>query len=507
MTGKREPPAHGREAAPLAEGPELLDAVFESAAAGIAILAGPDLRVERANPAFRVLATRPEAEPAGLRLGEIWPNDPALLAAVGRAAESGEPWHSEEHSVFHAGTTRRFSVHVKRIDMSGGSRVLLALWETTALWEARRAAEEAAQSALRRASEIDAVVDALPEGFVLHGPRGEILRMNGAAERLLGAQPEERSLPGSARWGRRRVWNVQGRELAYEESPLARALRGETVRSAHLRFETPTGGSWVLAHAAPILAPGGSVWGAICTIADESDVHALEEAREDLVRMISHDLRTPLNAVMAQAHMLRRHPGDPAKVEERARAIDRSCARMNGMIQELLEATLLEAGQLRLVPRSVDLRAFAREVVERQRGALPVERVEFVDLGPVPAVSADPERIERVLVNLLSNALKYSPAEAPVTVEVGPAEGGGAVAVRDRGVGVAPEDLPHLFDRYFRARGARRPEGLGLGLYIARLLVQAHGGRVEVESRLGEGSRFRVVLPAERGLPGTAAAP
>jgi len=87
-------------------------------------------------------------------------------------------------------------------------------------------------------------------------------------------------------------------------------------------------------------------------------------------------------------------------------------------------------------------------------------------------------------------------------MEVSGVEGGVAIAVSDRGVGIAPEDLPHVFDRFFRARGARRPEGLGLGLYITRLLVEAHHGRVEVTSQLGQGSTFRVVLPAAT-LPAT----
>jgi len=501
-------PALGGAGASPAEATEMLDAVFESTAAGLAVLSGPDLRFERVNPAFRALTPRPEQDPTGLRFEEVWPgDDPAVLPALGRALESGEPWHSEEHTVSKAGAPRRFSLHVKRVEWRGRANLLVALWETTALWEAKRVAEEAAQNALRRASELDAMVDALPEGFVLHGPRGEILRMNATAERLLAPGPEERSLPAAARWGRRSVWNVQGRAIAFAESPVARALAGETVRSAHLKLETPSGTAWVLANAAPILAPGGSVWGAVCTLADESEVHALEEARDDLVRMISHDLRTPLNAVVAQAHVLRRNPLDPAKVEERARAIARSCDRMNAMIQDLLEATLLEAGQLRLSPRGVALVPFVRDVIERQRGALAIERVEVVERGPPPLVSADPDRIERVLVNLLSNALKYSPVEAAVTVEIGAAEGGGAVTVIDRGVGIAPEDLPHLFERFFRARGTRRPEGLGLGLYIARLLVQAHGGRVDVESRLGGGSAFRLVLPAERSPDGVGGLP
>jgi signal transduction histidine kinase len=106
-------------------------------------------------------------------------------------------------------------------------------------------------------------------------------------------------------------------------------------------------------------------------------------------------------------------------------------------------------------------------------------------------------------VNLLTNALKYSAPQSEVVLELAGTEGGVAISVVDRGIGIAPEDLPHVSDRFFRAKGARQPEGLGLGLYITRLLVQAHGGRLDAESVLGKGSTFRVLLPGAP-LPGRA---
>ncbi len=144
----------------------------------------------------------------------------------------------------------------------------------------------------------------------------------------------------------------------------------------------------------------------------------------------------------------------------------------------------------------VDLAAAIPELLDRLRGGLAVDRVRLAFAPALPRVLADPARLERVLVNLLSNALKYSPPESEVVLGAAPAPEGVAIAVTDRGVGIAPEDQAHIFDRFFRARGARRPEGLGLGLYIARLLVEAHGGTVSAESGLGQGSTFRVVLPA-----------
>lgn len=479
---------------------ELLAAAFDSNPAGLAILAGADLRFERVNASYRAITPQPEVDPVGRRFDEVWPGDDGFVAAFRRVLATREPMHDEDCSVCGAGSRRRFSMHASRVETGGRAALLLVVWETTSLWEARFAAEQAAWAAQRHASELDAMVSALPDGFALYGPRGEVLRANAVAERLLGLSPADRALPAAARWGRAQVATADGKVLAYEESPLARALAGEAVHSAHLRVEVGGVSTWILESAAPIRSPGGTVWGAVTTVTDESAVHALEEERDDLVRMISHDLRTPLNSVLAQAHMLRLAPADPAKVYDRARSITRNCERMAAMIQDLLDATLLEAGELRVTPRAVDLGAFVAEVIERQRGGLAVDRVSAVTRGEVPRVAADPERLERILVNLVSNALKYSPPQGPVTIEVGPAEGGATLAVTDRGVGIAPEDLPHVFERFFRARGARQPEGLGLGLYISRLLVHAHGGRIEVESRLGQGSTFRVFLPSHGAL-------
>ncbi len=492
--------------APDASAAKLLAGILESAAAGIAVLSGRELRFELVNPAYRALTARPDLDPVGREYEEVWPSDgPIALPALRRVGDTGEPCHTEDYAFADRGVLRRFSFHVKGIPWRGGTGLLIVLWETTALWDARCEAEEAAQRAIRRASELEAIVEALPEGLVLLGRRGEIVRMNAPAERFLALAPGEKDLPLAARAGRYRVWSSTGRPLALDEMPAARALLGETVRSAHLRVEGPGGTAWVLVSAAPIRAPGGTVWGAVATFSDVSELHHLEAARDDLVRMVSHDLRTPLNAILAQAHLLRAK-GEGGRVEERSLSITRSCQRMRSMIQDLLEATLLEAGQLRMSPTELELTAFAQELLERNRGALAVERVRLVPGAPVPA-RADPERLERIFVNLLSNALKYSPPQGEVTVRIERAPGGASLSVSDHGVGIAPEDMPHMFERFFRSRRTRQPEGLGLGLYITRLLVFAHGGRIDVESQLGCGSTFRVFLPGGAPLPGPPPAP
>lgn len=144
----------------------------------------------------------------------------------------------------------------------------------------------------------------------------------------------------------------------------------------------------------------------------------------------------------------------------------------------------------------VDLGLFVTDLLGRAREAMDVARIKVDTPEGLPQVSSDPARLERILMNLISNALKYSPAETAVLLRAEQTASEVTVSIVDRGVGIASEDLPHIFERFYRPRAGRRAEGLGLGLYITKMLVEAHGGRIWVESELGRGSTFCFTLPA-----------
>jgi signal transduction histidine kinase len=211
--------------------------------------------------------------------------------------------------------------------------------------------------------------------------------------------------------------------------------------------------------------------------------------------MLSHDLRTPLMVLMNQAFLLKRSAATPEALRS-AEFVSTSARRIAAMIDDLADAMHLEEGHLSLTKRAVDFAEFARELKDRLGDALPVERV-HVDPAPgLPPVEADPDRLERIIVNLLANALKYAPGPSPVHLRASPRGGEVLISVRDEGPGIAPEDLPHIFERFYRSDSVRGVDGLGLGLYICRKLVDAHGGRIWVESSRGGGSEFHVALPA-----------
>jgi signal transduction histidine kinase len=183
-----------------------------------------------------------------------------------------------------------------------------------------------------------------------------------------------------------------------------------------------------------------------------------------------------------------------------AERTERNIWRMKSMLEELAEATSLESRGVALDREACDLRDLVAGVVDRMDDARARRITVETDRASPCVVFADASRIERVVENLFSNALKYSADDASVRARVARKGNDVELEVIDRGIGIAPENAKMLFDRYYRTRdGKARASGLGLGLYIARLIVEAHGGRIEVSSELGKGSTFRLILPSRVG--------
>jgi two-component system, OmpR family, phosphate regulon sensor histidine kinase PhoR len=228
---------------------------------------------------------------------------------------------------------------------------------------------------------------------------------------------------------------------------------------------------------------------------DITERKAHEQFQEQYVGLISHDLRTPLSTIAVSAStlklLLERHA-----FSQGAKPVDmilRSTRRMAEMIDDLLETTRLESGQLQLHMSRLDLAELAAAVI----GSLRVEAsrpIYLASTGPAP-VLADAGRLERVLENLIGNAIRYSQPGTPVSVRIETKDHETVVTVADRGVGIPAGELPNLFQRFYRGTGTRSPNGLGLGLYTSRLIVDSHGGRIWADSEVGTGSTFGFALP------------
>ncbi|MCL5961231.1 MAG: ATP-binding protein [Chloroflexi bacterium] len=284
-----------------------------------------------------------------------------------------------------------------------------------------------------------------------------------------------------------------------KEWPLARSIAsGEVVIGEEIEFRRGDGSTCTVStSSAPIRDGEGRIVAGVAVFTDVTERIEADRTREEYVRLIGHDLRNPLAGLIGHAQLLQRFLLQKGLERESASAetIFNNANRLNAMIQDLVESSRLESGQLELNRDVTDILPLVSEIAARTGAVQDQARIKVLGSEWVPPVLVDLERIERVLVNLITNALKYSSPDSPVVIRVRRVEGEAVVSVSDQGFGIPAEDLPHLFQRFYRAKTGKKAEGLGLGLYICRLIVEEHRGRIWVESEPGKGSTFYFSLP------------
>ena len=230
-----------------------------------------------------------------------------------------------------------------------------------------------------------------------------------------------------------------------------------------------------------------------------ADLARARDQRRQMTADIAHDLRTPLSVILGHAEALRDGVIAPSHAE--LDLIHDEATRLNRLVDDLRTLSLAEAGELTMTRRKVNPRTLLDRAAAAQAPRAQQQKVSLhTDIAPnVPEVEVDPDRMTQVLGNLLDNALRYTPAGGSITLSavVNPAARGVRLSVRDTGPGIAPDDLPHVFDRFYRADKSRQRDrgGSGLGLAIAKSIVESHGGRIGVESTPGESTTFIAELP------------
>ncbi len=246
----------------------------------------------------------------------------------------------------------------------------------------------------------------------------------------------------------------------------------------------------------------------VILIEDLTELRRLERVRRDFIANISHELRTPLASVRLLAETLEEAiDTDPEKAQTFVERIEKEVGHLSGLVSELLELSRIESGQMPMLIEPVEAELLVREVMARMIPQAQRYRVTLrseIQDGKT-RVAADSKQIVRVLVNLVHNAIKFTPSEGVVVVGTKLQAGGRTQIffVRDTGVGIPAEDLPRIFERFFKVNRSRSKMhatgpgggGSGLGLAIARHVVEAHGGRISVESVVGQGSTFTFTLP------------
>jgi PAS domain S-box-containing protein len=363
-----------------------------------------------------------------------------------------------------------------------------------------RAEAEAARDWLQQ------VVDALPEGIAVCDERGVIHTSNAVTQYVMGAVPPAVEVSGYASLG---ICHLDGTPCPPAEVPLARSVqRGDTVHGEQLLITHAGDGRQtpVLVNSAPLRSRGGTIVGAVMVFQDITAIKDLEQQKDAFLAATSHDLRNPLTAIKARVQMLERRAArlgtsEGDAIAEGLRSIDNTSNRISGMINELLDVARLRMGRpLDLDRQPMDLNALAFEVADGLRSAADRHNIIVESAAPRVVGDWDRPRLERVLANLVSNAIKYSPHGGDVSITIdAERENGSAWAilrVSDEGIGIPEQDLPRVFESYYRASNvAGRIEGAGVGLAAVRQVIEEHGGSVEVASREHVGSTFTVRLP------------
>lgn len=268
-----------------------------------------------------------------------------------------------------------------------------------------------------------------------------------------------------------------------------------------VRVELALDDSQIELHAVATKNEAGEVTGALVLFHDITELKKIDQIRRDFVANVSHELRTPLSILRGYIETLLDSPETSCEELSRIlKVMERHSKRLDLLVEDLLTLAQLESADPNLQFRNVDLSRFFGEVVHDWEKKLAIKQLNLiVDLPPdLPAIHADRARLQEALYNLLDNAVKYSREHGQIRLNARRRDGQIELSVSDNGIGIGREDLPRIFERFYRADKARSPDkvrGTGLGLAIVKHIAQLHGGRVEAESEMGRGTTIRIMLP------------
>lgn len=325
---------------------------------------------------------------------------------------------------------------------------------------------------------------------------GPIASGNRRAKDLLGPEVEgalPRILP--------LLQDAKGVPFSQEANPLSRALGGERIVMLEAQVCSPEGEPVpVMIHGEPIGREGEPSMGAVIALENISTFKALERMREQWTSLVTHDLRQPITSILGFSSLLMQQRDIPESAKGKLVHIRSAAKRLARISSDLLDASKMDAKELALEKSWVDVASLVRGLVEEMSREGSGQAIVPVLTDGIPLVEIDPIRLEQVLENLLSNARKYGRGEAPIYLRAEPGQGELLLHVENEGDGLDPEEVSRIFTRFFRGNRATKSDkpGMGLGLYISKALIEAHGGRLWVTSIKGKSVVFSISLPVTR---------
>jgi signal transduction histidine kinase len=353
----------------------------------------------------------------------------------------------------------------------------------------------------RRVSELESILANMADALLIVDARGCLVRLNRAARDVLCLDQASIVLGQPLNAHQWDTCPPPARAAVEALRPVVEQLQ-QMQEPREVEVELPGDIHRILSfRATPLQDTDGTFSGGVIVFRDVTGERDIERLKDEMFSMASHDLKTPATVIKVQAQRLKRRfntgSAEEDDVQEGLTMIADQADRLSKLLNLLLDLSRIEAGRLELDLGPTDLRSILTSTARALQSTTETHLIE-VDAPTRVVGHWDHRRIEEVVQNLLDNAVKYSPVGGPIHVRLRADEQQAVVTVRDSGIGLAPDEAPHVFERFYRGRGIRRFQGAGLGLYICQAIVAAHGGSIWADSSgLDQGSTFGFALPLE----------
>ena len=359
------------------------------------------------------------------------------------------------------------------------------------------------QQAKEAREQLEVILQNVADGIIVYDQHHQIIYANEAAAHLTGFSSVQTmlvTLPNGI-VAQFELIDEQGHPFPLSQLPHQRVLAGEQEAQAMIGYRkssTPQSIHWSISKARPVLDEQGKLLFAITIIHDITERVQAEQRKDAFISIASHELKTPVTSLKGFAHVLERRlraQGDEQGLVYLAK-MDRQLNKLTKLISELLDISRMQVDKLILQQEAFDLSSLVQEIVENLQLTTRTHQLCFEDTEPVLVVG-DRERIGQVLINLVTNAIKYSPQADKVIIRIARDQSHALLSVQDFGIGIAKEHHQHIFERFYQVTdpGGQTYPGLGIGLYIASDIISRHGGHIWLESTEGKGSTFSISLP------------